>query len=213
VSIELWLEHWYACYIRNQFFKVYANIDIEGGVRLEMGILKMFTRKTSGDEFENVYTKYYSVIFRNIYYITGDVHATEDLVQETFMKLYNAPPEHTNIAGWLNRVATNLSYNYLRNQKNRTNKDNLVLDTAEDNVTSIEDIAIRNYELKLTRNILNIMLPRDRICLLLKFSGYKYNEIAEILGVDKNSIGTILSRAQKKFKDAYLNQEKRGEIL
>ena len=35
----------------------------------------------------------------------------------------------------------------------------------------------------------------------------------EIIGVDKGSIGTLLSRAQSKFKAAYLKQEKRGEIL
>jgi DNA-directed RNA polymerase specialized sigma24 family protein len=41
------------------------------------------------------------------------------------------------------------------------------------------------------------------MCLLLKFSGYKYNEIAEVIGVESSSVGTILARAQAKFKEKY----------
>jgi len=43
--------------------------------------------------------------------------------------------------------------------------------------------------------------------LLLKFSGYKYSEIAETIKIDKNSVGTVISRAQAKFKENYLKAE------
>jgi len=50
---------------------------------------------------------------------------------------------------------------------------------------------------------LNSMEFRDRICLLLKFSGYKYSEIAEVLEVEISSVGTIIFRAQAKFKQKF----------
>lgn len=105
-------------------------------------------------------------------------------------------------------MATNLAYNYIRDQKTRRSKEPVLEENAPSNVISIEDIAIKDSEVRLTRKILNSLNHRDRICLLLKFSGYKYNEIAEIAGIEKASVGKILSRAQEKFKELYLKEGK-----
>lgn len=107
-------------------------------------------------------------------------------------------------------MATNLAYNYIRDQKTRRSKEPVFDEHAESNVISIEDMVIKDSEVRLTRKILNNLNHRDRLCLLLKFSGYKYNEIAEIAGIEKASVGKILSRAQEKFKELYL---KEGEAL
>ena len=175
----------------------------------------MFSRLTKKEpeivteDFNASYEKYYSVIFRHCAYLTGDVQAAEDIAQETFIKLYHSPPSHDNTIAWLSRVATNLSYNYIRDQKTRHSKEPVIEQQGTGYVISIEDIAIRNSEVRLTRKILNSLSPRDRLCLLLKFSGYKYNEIAELARVEKASVGKILSRAQEKFKELYL---KEGEL-
>lgn len=105
-------------------------------------------------------------------------------------------------------MATNLAYNYIRDQKTRRNKEPVLEENAPSNVISIEDIAIKDSEVRLTRKLLNSLNHRDRICLLLKFSGYKYNEIAEIAGIEKASVGKILSRAQEKFRELYLKEGK-----
>jgi RNA polymerase sigma factor (sigma-70 family) len=158
------------------------------------------------EDFNTAYEKYYKIIFRHCAYLTGDVQAAEDIAQETFIKLYNSPPSHGNIGAWLSRVATNLSYNYIRDQKTRRNKEPVVEEHEVSNVISIEEIVIKDSEVRLTRKILNSLNHRDRLCLLLKFSGYKYNEIAEIAGIEKASVGKILSRAQEKFKELYLKE-------
>jgi len=152
------------------------------------------------------------MIFRHCAYITGDVQAAEDLAQEAFIKLLNMPPAHGNTAAWLSRVATNLSYNYIRDRKTMRSKESVIEGQVPDNVISIEDIAIRNSEVRLTRKVLNSLNPRDRLCLLLKFSGCKYSEIAEIAGIEKASVGKILSRAQEKFRELYIKEEKLNEM-
>ena len=176
-----------------------------------MGVISFFKKKKDEQNFKTTYEKYYDTIFRRISYLTGDTHAAEDLTQEVFMKLYNSPPDHDNTLPWLNKVSANLSYNYIRDRKIHEGKNELIYEKEIGNVVSIEEIAINNWEVELTRKVLNMLSPRDSMCLLLKFSGYKYNEIAEVIGVDKNSVGTIISRAQGKFKENYLKAEKRGE--
>ncbi|AKA69586.1 MULTISPECIES: sigma-70 family RNA polymerase sigma factor [Clostridium] len=176
-----------------------------------MGVISYFNKKKQEQNFKTAYEKYYDTIFKRIFYLTGDIHAAEDLTQEAFMKLYNSPPDHDNIAAWLNKVSTNISYNYIRDKKVHEGKNEMIYKKEIDNVVSIEEVAINNYEVDLTKKVLNMLSPRDRMCLLLKFSGYKYSEIAEVIGVDKNSVGTLISRAQTKFKENYLNSEGRGE--
>lgn len=171
-----------------------------------MGIINYLKNKREEQHFKIAYEKYYDIIFKRILYLTGDIHASEDLTQEVFLKLYNSPPDHDNVLAWLNKVSTNISYNYLRDRKSHEEKDGFIYEDEMTNVVSIEEIAINNYEVKLAKKALDTLSPRDRMCLLLKFSGYKYSEIAEVIGVDKNSIGTILSRAQIKFKENYLKQ-------
>jgi RNA polymerase sigma factor (sigma-70 family) len=176
-----------------------------------MGVISYFKKKKDEQNFRTTYEKYYDTIFKRISYLTGDMHVAEDLTQEVFMKLYNSPPDHNNIAAWLNKVSTNISYNYIRDRKIHEGKNEVIYEKEMDNVVSIEEAAINNCEVDLTKKVLNMLSPRDRMCLLLKFSGYKYSEIAEVIGVDKNSVGTLISRAQAKFKDNYLKLEKRGE--
>ena len=65
---------------------------------------------------------------------------------------------------------------------------------------------MKNQEVRTVRKILACLPDRDRMCLLLKFSGYKYGEIADIIEVEKSSVGTILARAQAKFKERYLKE-------
>ncbi|MBV7274472.1 sigma-70 family RNA polymerase sigma factor [Clostridium sp. PL3] len=176
-----------------------------------MGVISYFQKKKYEQNFKTAYKKYYDTIFRRISYLTQDIHAAEDLTQEVFIKLYNSPPVHSNIAAWLNKVSANVSYNYIRDKKIHEGKNEMIYEKETDNVISIEEVAINNCEVDLTKKVLNMLSSRDRMCLLLKFSGYKYSEIAEVIGVDKNSIGTLISRAQTKFKKNYLNSENRGE--
>ncbi len=51
------------------------------------------------------------------------------------------------------------------------------------------------------------MSDRDRTILLMKFSGFQYKEIAEVLQIDIASIGTLLIRAKTKFRKIYKQME------
>lgn len=168
--------------------------------------MNFFKKRNYKEQFNQIYKEYYRVVYKNILYITGDTHAAEDLTQETFIKYYNYPPQHSNIMGWLTKVSSNLSFNYLRDKKLRNSKDEKIINYAANEFFSIEDISIKNYELGLIRKVLNSLSDRDRTCLLLKFSGYKYDEIADITKINKTSVGSILARAQRKFKKAYLKE-------
>ncbi|RYD06833.1 hypothetical protein N752_02190 [Desulforamulus aquiferis] len=66
-----------------------------------------------------------------------------------------------------------------------------------------EELVLDREEVRLVRSALEKLQPRDRIILLMKFSGYSYDEIAVTAEIGKNSVGTILSRARERFKREY----------
>lgn len=51
------------------------------------------------------------------------------------------------------------------------------------------------------------MNEKDQTILLMKFSGFQYKEIGEILQIDISSIGTLLVRAKQKFRKIYQQLE------
>jgi len=158
-------------------------------------------------DFDTVFQENYPKVFRHIAYLSGNIQAAEDISQEVFSRLYQNPPEHANISAWLFKVANNLTYNHLRDEKARSAKESYLSVGEEDKVISIEDVVIRNQEVRQIRKALAALQERDRMCLLLKFSGYRYSEIAEVIGVEKTSVGTILARCQAKFMESFVREE------
>ena len=155
--------------------------------------------------FENNWRKHYNQILRRVIYITGNIQASEDITQEVFTKLLNSPPSHKNIEAWLKAVSTNLAYNYIRDEKLKQKKNQVLIKTL-DNVTSAENSVVDKIENNQTKKILDRLNPKERLCLLLKFSGYKYTEISQVVQININSVGKTISRAQKKFKKFYLQE-------
>lgn len=156
--------------------------------------------------FKEIFNSYYPAVCRQAAYLLGTTEAVDDIAQETFLRLYYSPPaEFTSIKGWLFRVTANLCYNYLKSEKSRkTREENTFYDK---NVIPLEDMVMRDEVTKVTRKVLLQMNARDRMALLLKFSGYSYEEIAQIIEVEKSSVGTVLSRSIQKFKNLYIQAE------
>ena len=67
-------------------------------------------------------------------------------------------------------------------------------------------------ELEAARRALAELTERDRQALLLKEEGLGYEEIASVLGIEKSSVGTTLSRARRRLAEAYeaLTNPKQG---
>lgn len=162
--------------------------------------------------FQELYTKHHGSIYRHLLFLTGEPPVAEDLTQETFLRLYNTPPpDFTFIGAWLSRVASNLAINYFRSEKSRCKRDHdNYLKEMPLKVVSIEDAFWRTQVSREVREVLKDLPERDRICLLLKHSGYSYKEISDTTGIDEKTVGSVLHRATRKFKDSYM--QKKGSV-
>nr|WP_253666899.1 RNA polymerase sigma factor SigX [Thermoanaerobacterium thermosaccharolyticum] len=155
------------------------------------------------DSFKDIFEKYYFKIYRQIALIINDDDKAQDIAQEVFIKLIKNPPrDDENIGGWLSKVAINHALNFIRSEKNLKSRE-LKVSQFNDDLISPEDVAIEKIEVDKVRKVLSKMDKRDMLCLVLKHSGYNYEEISISLGIKKSSVGTTVARAHKKFKELY----------
>ena len=70
----------------------------------------------------------------------------------------------------------------------------------------------RSASASTARRALESLAERDRQALLMKEEGLDYGEIAEVIGIEKSSVGTTLSRARRRLAETYeaLAAERRG---
>ena len=146
------------------------------------------------------------VVFR----LVGDWDEAQDIALETFLQLHQNPPRHAeNLEGWLYRVASNRGLNAQRSRGRRTYyEDQTALsDNLEAQSEDPADILERAQERALVRVVLGEMQPRSAQLLVLRYSGLTYAELAQVFNVSKNSIGTLLRRAEDEFEKVFIEQE------
>ena len=168
-----------------------------------MALRQRLKRTVAPDDFafRELFEANYPMVLRHLILILGEQAATEDIAQETFIRLYERPPkEFTNLSGWLIKVSTNLAYNHLRGEKSRKRRE--MADTPATTELYADDVS-RMGEAEEVRDALRRLDYRDRVLIVLKFYGFSYLEISEMTGVKKASVGKSLARALEKFQKAY----------
>ncbi|MEO4051854.1 RNA polymerase sigma factor [Solibacillus sp. CAU 1738] len=66
------------------------------------------------------YAQYHEQVYAFIYYLTFDKSLAEDLMQETFIRAYDARTSfrgQATMLTWLRKIARNLTYDYYKRQK------------------------------------------------------------------------------------------------
>lgn len=169
--------------------------------------------------FDALFAQFYPELFGLVYRALGDRMETEDVLQDTFLKLSDEPElqarPDAEVAAWLRRVALNLAFNRLRSARRARARLARVgrLQRSDDEpleseLASPDGQLVRREEREAVRRALAEVPERQRECLLLRHSGYSYAEIAATLGIAIGSVGVLLARAEHAFSAHYrrLNQ-------
>lgn len=159
---------------------------------------------TATDDFQALFAAYYPHVVRSIIRIVKVQAIAEDLAQDVFLQFYHADRtaiEH--IPAWLTKSAMYAAYNHIRSEKRRLARDERDQAKAVSVTPSSEEKWFEKEEISTVREVLQEMNERDRTLLLLKYSGFPYDELAKAIGVEKTSIGTLLARAKTKFRNMY----------
>ena len=150
-----------------------------------------------------LYHGQFESLFRYLDRLTGDRDLAQDLAQDTFARLYGRGAMPEDPRAWLATVATNLFRDHRRRTRRRAE---LVTEYAEDaapsNHSPPPDAGLLAHEARSQARIaLEALCRRDRTLLLLRHEGYSYRELAQAVGVNETSVGTLLVRATRRFRE------------
>ncbi len=154
--------------------------------------------------FETTYREHYAAVYRFCYRLIGSAEEARDLTQETFVRFYDSVRRNENLdhpVAWLYRVAGNLCISGLR--QNRRRAEILQSQAIEVETGGHPELDYERQEtLRRIRKAMSKLPARDQVLLNLYMERRPYEEMAEVIGVSRSSVGTLLSRALSQLRSS-----------
>ena len=155
------------------------------------------------DTAERLFVTYHATLVRYLTRRLGDRDWAEEVAQETFVRALRQETI-VNERAWVFAVAHNLVRDGARRDaRNRRHLELMAAEARDAEEPDAEQTVERAEQLRMARQALATLTERDRQALLLKEEGLDYQEIADVLGIEKSSVGTTLSRARRRLAESY----------
>jgi RNA polymerase sigma-70 factor, ECF subfamily len=163
--------------------------------------------------FNELVERYQNRLLNFVYRTTGDRERAEDLVQETFIRVYrhlHRFDQSKKFSTWVYTIASNLAKNELRNRS----RNPLILfqmfrksDDVDQRPLEWEDNTYRPDDLFRKRHLKSLVdsavdqLPEHHrtVFMLREMEGKTYEEIADITGANLGTVKSRLNRARNSF--------------
>jgi RNA polymerase sigma-70 factor, ECF subfamily len=135
----------------------------------------------------------------------------DDILQETFLRAYQhvlKSREDSNLRAWVFRVAHNLAVNQYRRRQcfaEVVKTDACSVAGMTDPSPSAEEMLLQRERWQRIGTALRSLSPQEMHCLQLRAEGFRYREIADIVGIATSTVADSLRRALTKLtgeKDA-----------
>jgi len=157
--------------------------------------------------FKEIFDANSKKIFHLCYGYTGDKDSANDLLQETFLKVWQNLDKFRNkslISTWIYRIAVNTCLTYLRSEK-RQAKDELTDNIIEN---KSEEYSEKNEQVALLYTSISKLEENDRFIITMVLDELPYHEIAEICGISEGNLRVKIYRIKQKLTELY-NQHAR----
>lgn len=170
-------------------------------------------RVQAGDEtaFREIVDRYQSKVFSIIYGILRNRNDAEDIAQQVFAKIYFSIGSfdfRSSLLTWIYKITVNECYDYLRKKRVRklvyesdfTEEDALRMMSSEQPVERMRSVDTVLAQRDLVTKLLGRISQEERTLILLKeVEGHSVEELAQMTGLNQNTIKVKLFRARQKL--------------
>ncbi len=185
-----------------------SNSDAESALPRDEVVFTMSETSNLEEQVGQVFEALRMQVFHYLLSVFGDVHEAEDLTQDAFLQLYRERLKGTEIQNarfWIFRVAHNLAIN---RRRHRQFVSTLPAENWDEIERMLPDTGLNPEQLTLKREQycrlfdgLKRLTLNERQCLYLRAEGFRYREIAEIMGIAIPTVGEYLRRSIDKLGD------------
>jgi len=157
-------------------------------------------KRKEEDAFDQVYTQYFKLIKHIAYQILPSDELANDIVQETFLKMYeniDTFTDNISFSAWLCTIAKNLALNEKKKRDRVVQLSEDISCTREEQETPAH-ISQQNSLLEEVKDLLG---ERDYSLVMMKaYHGMSYQELSELTGETVAALTNRYHRAIKKIK-------------
>ncbi len=149
-------------------------------------------------EFDEVVRRYEPTITKLCYFYAESAAEVADMRQDTLLNMWRGWQTFrgdSERATWVHRVCLNTCVSYVRRERKFREADH-DLDTVE---AVADDGADRREMLAEMHGLIRRLSVRERAVVLLWLEEFSYDEIAEVIGVSRNVVATLLFRIKQKL--------------
>ncbi len=166
---------------------------------------ELIIRAGAGDlrAFESIYQRTAGFVYSLAFRVTNRKHDAEEVVQDVFLKVHKHLRNfkfESSLKTWLYRITVNTALNTAKKRSRVTSRE--VEEIFEDPATVTQAYGAKGLEAeeaeKKLHGFLEQLNPDQRACILLReIEAMNYQEIAESLGININTVRSRLKRARE----------------
>ena len=162
------------------------------------------------ETFKKVFLPYHQKLYRIAYRIVQNSDNAEDIVQETFIKLWNKRHDMQtidNTEAFAIIILRNTSLDFLRKTKNDNHTD---YDVDVPETESLSKKLELQDEAEQVKALINNLPDQQRQVMMMKhWDDYSDEEIEQATGISPGNIRVILSRARKTIREQFYKIQQR----
>ncbi len=151
--------------------------------------------------WEIIIDRHLAAVSRYAAYILGDIVQSEDVTQETFIRLMKKAdswePGDATLKGWLFKVARNLCIDHKRKKRPDPIENAYDLLDPNDDDTTDRRIDIANA----VKTALGLLPERQKTAIVLvHYEGFSGAETAELLDISVEAVESLLARGRRNLR-------------
>ena len=160
--------------------------------------------------YNGLVLKYQRQVYNLAYRMVGNVDDAGDLVQETFIRAYNALSKFRQDASfltWLYKITSNLCIDHLRARKTKTSLSlDVELEEGREPAADIrsngpEETALREATQEIVQKEISILPDKYRVALVMRhLQDMSVEEISDALDLPAGTVKTHLFRAREMLR-------------
>lgn len=162
-------------------------------------------------QFKSFFLRNFNAVVRFVYAYIGSESDSQDVAQETFLRLYEHwenLPSQEDARSYMYTVARNLCMSYLRHQSVETDFAQKKLEEPDndeaDELAFLHEVTYQET-MRLLREAIDKLPQRSRQIILLGLDGKNNVEIANLMGISVNTVKTLKKSAYRSLRDAIGN--------